>query len=59
MSKERKRYKRNWERENHDQNILYKNSRTGKREGVDRGTGGGKRAYGTCGEWGPRKGEII
>ena len=21
--------------------------------------GGWKRAYGTCGEWGPRKGEII
>ena len=23
------------------------------------GTGGGKRAYGTLGEWGARKGEII
>ena len=25
----------------------------------EQGVDGGKRAYGTCREWGPRKGEII
>ena len=31
----------------------------GKQAGVDSGTGGGKRTYGTFGEEGSRKGEII
>ena len=35
------------------------NTRTGKWEGVDGGIGGGRRAYGTFGEWEARKGEVI
>ena len=39
--------------------AVWGNTRTGKWEGMDGGIGGGKRAYGTFGEWGGRKGEII
>ena len=34
----------------------YKNREVGR---IRWGNGGGKRAYGTFGEWGARKGEII
>ena len=39
--------------------VVLGNTRTGKWEGVDSRTGGGKRAYGTFREGGSRKGKII